>query len=456
MAMKKFSKKKKWIIFGGGAVFLILLIVLSLSRDDSEIITIETEIVKRETIIQKVNASGKIQPEIEVKISATSSAWIDLITVKEGDVIKKGKHLISLDRKQLQSLADQSQSSVRSAKARLKQVSAQKMRIETLYKSKLVSKQEMEAIQAEYELSQSSLEQSQASLATRLDDLSKARILSPQAGVVTQINKEVGEMAVGSIFQADVLMIVADLSRMEVIVDVNENDIVAVSRGDTAEIEIDAFQDTVFYGIVSEIAHLARTSSMGTQEQVTNFEVKVRMLEVPEKIRPGMSATTNIITQKKKNVLVIPIQSLTVREEGAELKSPKKGKGRKSKRPESKSEKASNGKKKKMEEIVFLLADQTGEVKRNQKLPESNAVQDSLTGSDSEDKKDQNKKQEKSSKKGKKYVHVRPVRIGISSETHYEVLSGLEEGDEIVVGSYKAISRELNHNSEVTFGDEED
>ncbi|MEE8335881.1 MAG: efflux RND transporter periplasmic adaptor subunit [Candidatus Neomarinimicrobiota bacterium] len=456
MAMKKFSKKKKWIIFGGGTVLLILFIVLSLSRDDSETISVETEMVKRETIIQKINASGKIQPEIEVKISATSSAWIDLITVKEGDFIKKGRHLISLDRKQLQSLADQSQSSVRSAKARLKQVSAQKTRIETLYKSKLVSKQEMEAIQAEYELSQSSLEQSQASLETRLDDLSKSRILSPQAGVVTQINKEVGEMAVGSIFQADVLMIVADLSRMEVIVDVNENDIVAVSKGDTAEIEIDAFQDTVFYGIVSEIAHLARTVGMGTQEQVTNFEVKVRMLEVPEKIRPGMSATTNIITQKKKNVLVIPIQSLTVREEGAELKLAGKGKGKKSKRPKSKSGKEASGKQKKMEELVFLLADQTSDVVRELKQPQANAVQDTLAGSETEPKKDQNKKQEKSSKSGKKYVHVRPVEIGISSETHYEVLSGLAEGDEIVVGSYKAISRDLNHNSEVTFEDEED
>lgn len=453
--MKKFSKKKKWIIFGGGAVLLIIFIILSLSRDDTEIISVETEIVKRETIIQKINASGKIQPEIEVKISATSSAWIDLITVKEGDFIKKGQHLISLDRKQLQSLADQSQSSVRSAKARLKQVSAQKMRIETLYKSKLVSKQEMEAIQAEYELSQSSLEQSQASLETRLDDLSKSRILSPQAGVVTQINKEVGEMAVGSIFQADVLMIVADLSRMEVIVDVNENDIVAVSKGDTAEIEIDAFQDTVFYGIVSEIAHLARTVGMGTQEQVTNFEVKVRMLEVPEKIRPGMSATTNIITQKKKNVLVIPIQSLTVREAGAELKLAGKGKGKKSKRPKSKSGNEAGGKKKKMEELVFLLADQTGAVVRD-KQPQANAVQDTLAGAETEPEKEQNKKQKKSSKSGKKYVHVRPVKIGISSETHYEVLSGLAEGDEIVVGSYKAISRELNHNSEVKFEDEED
>jgi len=453
--MKKFSKKKKWIIFGGGGLLLILLIIISVSRDDTEILKVETEKVKRETIVQKVNASGKIQPEIEVKISATSSAWIDLITVKEGDKIKKGQHLISLDRKQLKSLADQAQSSVRSAEARLKQVKAQKLRVETLYKSKLVSKQEMEAIQAEFELSQSSLEQAQASLESRLDDLSKSRILSPQAGIVTQINKEIGEMALGSIFQADVLMIVADLSRMEVIVDVNENDIVSVTKGDTVEIEIDAFQDTLFYGIVSEIAHLAQTVGMGTQEQVTNFEVNIRMLEVPKKIRPGMSATTNIITEKKENVLVIPIQCLTVREEGIEKKLQKKGKDKKNKRSKSKPGKAPKGKQKKMEELVFLLADNEGEVQRRQKKTEEISISDSLTQKDGKQKKEQ-KVRAKSSKKGKKYVHARPVIVGISSETHYEVLSGLQEDDEIVVGSYKAISKDLNHNSEVTTDQKED
>ena len=121
-------------------------------------------------------------------------------------------------------------------------------------------------------------------------------------------------MALGSMFQADVLMIVADLSKMEVQIDVNENDVVSVAIGDTTEIEIDAFQDTSFIGVVSEIAHIAQTQAMGTQEQVTNFEVKIRMVDVPERIRPGMSATADIITDIKEDALSIPIQSLTVRQ----------------------------------------------------------------------------------------------------------------------------------------------
>jgi len=125
-------------------------------------------------------------------------------------------------------------------------------------------------------------------------------------------------MAIGSVFQAEILMTIADLTKMEVLVDVNENDVISLTIGDTTEIEVDAFQDTIFYGIVSEIAHVAETSNFGTQEQVTNFKVKVRMLNVHPQIRPGMSANTNIITDVRKDVLTIPIQSLTIRPEGYE------------------------------------------------------------------------------------------------------------------------------------------
>ncbi|MFQ6613152.1 MAG: efflux RND transporter periplasmic adaptor subunit, partial [Fidelibacterota bacterium] len=178
MAKKRFTKKKKWIVIGAAAILLLLIIVGNVFRDDTKAIPVETEIVKRQAVVHKVNASGQIQPEVEVKISATSSAWIDSITVKEGDYVAKGQHLISLDRKQMQAAFDQSQSSVKSAVARLKQVNAQKERIESLYKQKLVSKQELEAIEADYELAESSLEQAKANLISRKDDLSKARILA--------------------------------------------------------------------------------------------------------------------------------------------------------------------------------------------------------------------------------------------------------------------------------------
>ena len=434
MAKKKLTKKKKWLIFGGGGVLLAILIAASLGKKDDDAIKVETEKIVRQTIIHKVNASGKIKPETEVKISATSSAWIDSITVEEGDHIKKGQHLITLDRKQLLSNYNSAASSVRSAKARLKQELASKKRVESMYEQNLASDQELEAVEASYEIANSSLAQAKSSLESREDDLNKARIVSPQDGIVTAVNKEVGEMAVGGMFQAEVLMIIADLNRMEVIVDVNENDVVSVSQGDTTEIEIDAFQDTIFYGIVSEIAHMAQSSSVGSAEQVTNFEVKIRMIQVPDGIRPGMSATANIITDKKDDVLVIPIQSLTVRPEGSEKLSFGKGK-RSGKKDGVKKPKA-----KKMEELVFIIAEKPGGVLRDGTLSELD------------------EKLLKKSKRGKggKVVHIRPVKVGISSETHYEVLSGIDEGEEIVTGSYRAISKDLAHNKAVTTGENDE
>jgi HlyD family secretion protein len=434
VAKKKLTKKKKWLIFGGGGVLLAILIAASLGKKDDDAIKVETEKIVRQTIIHKVNASGKIKPETEVKISATSSAWIDSITVEEGDHIKKGQHLITLDRKQLLSNYNSAASSVRSAKARLKQELASKKRVESMYEQNLASDQELEAVEASYEIANSSLAQAKSSLESREDDLNKARIVSPQDGIVTAVNKEVGEMAVGGMFQAEVLMIIADLNRMEVIVDVNENDVVSVSQGDTTEIEIDAFQDTIFYGIVSEIAHMAQSSSVGSAEQVTNFEVKIRMIQVPDGIRPGMSATANIITDKKDDVLAIPIQSLTVRPEGSEKLSFGKGK-RSGKKDDVKKPKA-----KKMEELVFVIADKPGGVLRNGVVSEL----------------DDKKGKKKKSPKGGKVVHIRPVKVGISSETHYEVLSGIDEGEEIVTGSYRAISKDLAHNKAVTTGENDE
>ncbi len=426
MAKKKKNKKKLWFIIGG-VVVLVALIAGNLLKSDTEAISVETEKVKRQTVVHKVNGSGIIQPEVEVKISATLSAWITDITVDEGDYVSKGQHLISLDEKKYRASYDQSMSSVKSARASLKEVKAIKERTESLFANDLVSKQELESAEARYELAESQLEQTLAILSSVSDDLSKTRILAPQSGTVVKIAKEVGEMALGSIFQADVLMIVADLSRMEVVVDVNENDVVSVAVGDTAEIEIDAFQDTVFYGIVSEIAHMAETQSLGTQEQVTNFEVKVQMLDIPDNIRPGMSATADIIADVKEDVLAIPIQCLTVRQEGWEEEAEKKqSRGRKSKAKKSDDSEEStyNKKKKEMIEVVFVISD---------------------NADNSDEKDEKSKRRESPLKKGQKYAIVRPVKVGISSEDHYEILNGLEEGDEIITGSYKAISRDLKH-----------
>ncbi len=429
MIKKLYKKNKKLFISGLIGLLIIFIILGNIFRDDSEVINVETEKVGRKTIIQKVNAIGKIQPESEVKISATSSAIIDSITVVEGEYVKKNQHLISLDRKQLQANVDQVTSSVRSASARVKQDKANKERVERIYEQGLASDQELEGAQAAYEISRSQLDQARASLLVSQDALDKARLVSPQNGIVTRINKEAGEMAMGGMFSLDVLMIIADLSRMEVIVDVNENDVVSISIGDTSEIEIDAYLDTVFYGVVSEIAHMAETSNFGSQEQVTNFKVKVRMINVPPNIRPGMSATANIITEVRKNALSIPIQSLTVREFGSENKLFVSGDRKKWSNNE---EEDDTPKKKELEELVFIISDKQGGVLRDGKI--------SLV---------KNMK-EKKYKRGSQFVHIRPVTVGISSETHYELINGLDENDLIVIGNYKAVSKELKHNVQVS------
>ncbi len=429
MIKKLYKKNKKLFISGFIGLLIILIIVGNIFRDDSEVINVVTEKIGRQTIIQKVNASGKIQPEREVKISATSSAIIDSITVVEGEYVKKNQHLISLDRKQLQANVDQVTSAVRSASARVKQDKANRERVERIYEQGLASDQELEAAQAAYEISKSQLDQSRASLLVSQDALDKARLVSPQNGIVTKINKEVAEMAMGGMFSLDVLMIIADLSRMEVIVDVNENDVVSISIGDTSEIEIDAYIDTVFYGVVSEIALIAETSNFGSQEQVTNFKVKVRMLDVPPNIRPGMSATANIITEVRNNALAIPIQSLTVREYGSENKLFGE---ENSKKWEKDDEPDNNSKKKELEELVFIIADKQGGVQRDGEVSEVKNLK------------------ENKFKRGSQFVHIRPVKVGISSETHYELLNGLEENDLIVIGNYKAVSKELKHNMQVS------
>ena len=427
-----YKKNKKLFISSLIGLLIILIIVGNIFRDDSEVINVETEKIGRQTIIQKVNASGKIQPESEVKISATSSAIIDSITVVEGEYVKKNQHLISLDRKQLQANVDQVTSAVRSASARVKQDKANRKRVERIYEQGLASDQELEGAQAAYEISKSQLDQSHASLTVSQDALDKARLVSPQNGIVTRISKEVGEMAMGGMFSLDVLMIIADLSRMEVIVDVNENDVVSISIGDTSEIEIDAYIDTVFYGVVSEIAHMAETSNFGSQEQVTNFKVKVRMFDVPPNIRPGMSATANIITEVRENALAIPIQSLTVREYGSENILFGEDNSKKWDEDEEGGEPDNNSKKKELEELVFIVADKQGGVQRDGEVSELKNLK------------------EKKFKRGSQFAHIRPVKVGISSETHYELLNGLEENDLIVIGNYKAVSKELKHNMQVS------
>jgi len=403
------KKKTVWVAFVAICLLIIGFYLKYYKSDD--IPTVTAELVEKRDIVHKVNASGTIQPEEEVQITSMVSGWITNITVLEGDTVKPGQHLISIDKKQYQAAYDQALSQVRSSKANLKNIKSQLDRTKTLFSQKLISKQELEQIEASYELASSQVEQARAALLSREDELSKTKLVAPKYGIVTSLSKEEGEMALGGMFNPGVLMTIADLSYMEVLVDVNENDVVTIDVGDTTEIEIDAFPDTLFYGLVSEIAHTAQNLNMGGQQQVTNFKVKVKILNPPEKIRPGMSSTVNIISQTIKNSISIPIQSLVSR--------PKNFEDLKQDNPEEKNwddEDYSN-----IEEsidVVFILVDDfDGEKVSN----------------------------------GEKYAIVKPVNVGLSSEDYYSVQSGVVSGNLIVTGRYRVLSKELQHGMKVSF-----
>ena len=409
------KKKKVWI---PGLILLTATVWFFMKKSGSDnMIFVNAEKIELRTIVQKINASGKIQPEESVQITSTITGWITEITVMEGDTVEPGQHLISIDEKQIRPRYNNALSQVKSSEANLKKVKAQMERTKSLFSQQLISQQEQEQVEASYQIALSQAEQANANLLSAEDELSKTRLTAPKYGIVTSITKEEGEMAVGGMFNPGVLMSVADLSRMEVEVDVNENDVVNITIGDTTEIEIDAYPDTMFFGIVSEIAHTAQSLNMGSQQQVTNFKVKVKMITVPDRIRPGMSSTVNIITETIKDAVSIPIQALTSRPENY---MDENGSDKEQNRWEKDGDEVSFTKVRPID-VVFILEDEFG----NNKAEED-----------------------------KKYAIVKPVKVGISGENYYEVQSGVDKEEMIVIGGYRILSKELNHGDLVSINNQ--
>jgi HlyD family secretion protein len=404
--MKKTGKKILIIIVVVAVIATV--VILNLNRQKVKPVEVQTEKVRRDRIVQTINVSGSLIPITEVKISANVSARIMNIAIEEGDVVKKGDLLVELDKAQYEAAYEKAQSYVQSNKANLRKVTSDMKRINALFNQDLTSTAELESAEAQLQLAESQVVQAEAALKQSLDDLNKTRIEAPMSGIVTSLEKEVGEIALGSVFQEDVILIISDMSEVKVEVEVDETDVVNVSIGDSANIEFDALPDTIFVGTVSEIAHSATTKSAGTQEQVTNFKVQVAVSGNDARFRPGMSATVDIITDTRENALVVPIQALTARSE-SDTNLTTGAAAPQTSIPTSKL-------KNKLVEVVFVVG-------------ESDSVQQKAFGF----------------KKKTAYpvARMKPVKTGISSDTHFEIVDGLNEGDEIVVGPYKVISKEL-------------
>lgn len=389
---------KKWII---PVVILVIaaIVYFNLKMNKEDAIEVQTEVVKRHTVEEKVSASGRVQPVVKVDISANVAGEIIRMNVKDGQKVRKGQVLAQLDKVRYEAAVTSAKAAYTSTKVAFEKAKKDLKRARALYETGNLSQADLDQALAEYERILSNMAQAESNLKQAEDNLSKTTVLSPINGTIIQVRKEAGEIALGSQFQADIIMVVADLSKMEVEVDVNENDVVRVSVGDPVDIEIDAIPDTSFKGVLTDIANLAQSTGLGTQEAVTHFTVLVEMLEVPEKMRPGMSATVEILTDRAENTIAVPIQSVTVRP-ASKVFSPLK--------EDSLSTAVSAPEKKsgdEMIEVVFRVDQDT--------------------------------------------VKAVPVTIGLSSQDLFEIKSGIKEGDKIVIGNHKVLSRELQNGMRV-------
>ena len=404
--------KRKHVLFGVGALVLIAAVSgMAIRGRGKKNPEVQTAKVSYQKIVQRVSATGKIQPKTKVEISADVSAKILKLPVVEGQWVNKGALLVSLARERYLAAVESAVASVSSAEANASLVSENMSRAENEYKrskellaSKLESPSAFEAKQAEYRVevarhksAMDQVSQARAALKQARDDLSKTTIYAPMSGTVSALNKEEGEIALGSQFQKDIILVVADLSAMEAQVNVDENDIMSVAIGQPAEIEVDALPGQKLKGVVSEIASSANSTGQGSTEQKTEFEIKIAIVDPPKTLRPGMTASADIVTKTNDHALSVPLQSVAVRTvDQLTLK------GEKRKEAEARYKADKDG----FVEVVFCI------------------------------------------EKGK--AVAKQVNTGIQSDELIEILGGLREGDEVVTGSYRAISKDLENGSMVT------
>lgn len=420
--MAKKNNKKRNIIIGVCALLAVIAIAAVLfGRGKDNIVSVTTENVAKRTITQTVSAIGTIQPETEVKIAPETSGEISQLNVKEGDTVKAGQLLVRIKPDIVETQLEQVRYSTEAVKSNipmnesnLAKAQADYNRAKELYGKKYISQQEFDVAKNALDAAKSSLEnsklsykQAKASYNQTEKTAAKTYVHSPINGIVTQLNVEKGEKVVGTEMMAGTdMLVVSDLNVMNAEVEVDENDIVLVKIGDTATVEIDAFADQKFAGVVVEIGHSAIQSSTGTQDQVTNFKVKVRILDVNNRFRPGMSCNVEISTERHENVLAVPLQSVT--ENTSTVKN---------------SEESGGG---------FGPGKPTVVDEKKEKLAVEEPISIIVYVVN-----------------GNK-VKAKKVTTGLSDKGYIEITSGLSEGEEVVSGPYYAIKKELSDGAMVT------
>ena len=401
------------------AVVLIIFAVIGKKQGwfgKGVMVKVAVENAELRTIIETITANGKIQPEKEVKISPEVSGEIVELHVNEGDPVVRGQLLLRIKPDVYISQRDRSLAAISSARARLAQAEAQFIqaelsynRIKQLYDEQTVSKSEFEQAEASYRVSKSEVDaarysviSTEAALKEADENLTKTSIYAPMTGDVSMLLVELGERVAGTGLMAGTeLMRVADLSRMEARVEVNENDIVRVKRGDTAIIRVDAYLDHRFMGVVTEIASSAKTTGLSA-DQITNFDVRILILPEsykslteagrPNPLRPGMSTTVDIRTETRADVVAVPIQSVTTRTDTTRVVVSSTGDD--------------------IRTLVFIT-DGT-------------------------------------------YALAKDVKTGIQDNNYIEILSGIAESDRVISAPFSAISRKLSDSTLVEIVERED
>jgi HlyD family secretion protein len=430
---RRFRLRSRRTIFLGSLALLLIAGGLAYlrhrNRDQST--AVQTDEVHRGEVVELVAATGRVQPQTEVKISANVSGRIDHLGVKEGDRTEAGQVLVEIDPTRYAALVQEAEAALRSSRAEsrlatanLEQAKREFDRKRQMSTQGLGSTGDLEnaetslkVAEARRDAAQEAVSRAEAFLVQARDDRSKTTILAPKAGIVTQLNVEVGEVVLGTTQNVGTtLMTIADLNRMEVLSEIDESEVVKVALGDSAKIELDALAGKSFSGVISEIANSATTRGRGTAEEATHFEVKVAFVGDVAALRPGMSATLDIMTERRNSVLNLPIQCVTMRpkpesEGGPAVAGKGDHKGKKEKHGEG-------GPREAMADPAPAPAGGGGSMASNLREVVY-VVRDGV-------------------------AHEVPVKTGISSPTQIEILSGeLKEGDEVVSGNYRVLAREL-------------
>jgi HlyD family secretion protein len=411
----KGAKRRKWIWLAVALLLVLGMAGFSYQRGREKPISVQLDKVVRRDITELVVANGKIQPVVQVVINPEVSGEITDLPVKEGQDVKKGDVLVRIKPDNYEASRNSAEANYLSSMARrnleranLEKAKLEFKRIEQLFETALVSESQfleiktaLDVAEASYETSGHQAAQARAALARAEDDLAKTTIKSPIAGTVTKLRSQRGERVVGTAMMAGTeIMTIADLGAMEARVDIGEIDVVLIALGQRARLEVEAFRDKKFTGLVTEIANAAKGGAAGgmQQQEATKFEVRILISE-KEPFRPGMSVTAEIETRTRTNVLAAPIMAVTTRmpkePEGGAKKEENPGLVKPKKKEEAP----------KAQEIVFVANSDTA-----------------------------------------KSV---PVKTGISDDSHIEIVEGLAEGQEIVAGGYAAVSRLLEDGKKI-------